>query len=114
MSQRRPPQDLTGKQRRQLRALGHHLHPTVMIGKEGGSDALLGRVTQELEAHELIKIRILENAPEAVKRLAPLIAEQSGAHVAQILGNTALLYRQRGTDPTIELAQRAGPPYQKP
>ena len=48
--------DLTGKQKRQLRALAHGLKPVVQMGQKGATDALKSKVKQELEVHELIKV----------------------------------------------------------
>src|SRR5207244_3272548 len=41
--------DLSGKQRRYLRALGHHLDPVLQIGHEGLSDALVAHASAQLE-----------------------------------------------------------------
>ncbi len=90
-----PPPVLTGRERRRLRALGHHLTPVVTVGKEGVTPAVLRALDQELTAHELIKIKVLETAPVSVDTGAQRAAEGSGAAVAQILGRTALLYRPR-------------------
>ena len=97
------PEGLTGKQRRHLRALGHHLTPVVQIGHEGVSEALVQQTDGQLEAHELIKIKIGENAPEDRHASAEALAEKTGSQVAQVLGRTALLYRPRQKNPAIEL-----------
>ena len=86
-----PPADLTGKQRRALRALGHHLEVVVQVGHEGVTDAVVRQVMSQLEAHELIKVKVGENAPQGRKAAADELAAQSGAHLAQILGRTVLL-----------------------
>ena len=51
---------LTGKQRRYLRSLGHHLDPVIHVGKEGISEGLIGAADVALEEHELIKIKLGE------------------------------------------------------
>ena len=97
------PVTLTGKERRQLRALGHHLKPVVQVGKGGASEALVVEVDRELKAHELIKIKVLESAPSNPEPLARQLALSLDAHVAQVLGRTALLYRAREDNPKISI-----------
>jgi RNA-binding protein len=94
---------LTGKQRRHLRALGHPLRPLVLVGKEGVTDALAAAIDQALLDHELIKVKVGENAGVDRHDAADAIAEKTRSEVAQVLGNTVLLYRRRAEDPTIEL-----------
>lgn len=98
---------LTGKQRRFLRARGHGLTAVVQMGKEGMTPAFLQAVDQALEDHELIKIRIgqgalIENKTER-KVAAEELARQTNSEVAQVLGNTLLVYRRHPEDPRIEL-----------
>ena len=94
---------LTGRQRRHLRALGHHLQPVVQVGHEGITEAVVRETHQQLETHELIKVRIGESSPQDRHEGAELLAEKTGAQVAQVLGRTALLYRPRKEKPEIVL-----------
>ncbi|KIH77414.1 RNA-binding protein [Geoalkalibacter ferrihydriticus] len=86
-------QKLTGKQARHLRALGHHLNPTVMVGKEEIDERVMQSVEEVLEAHELIKVKIQKGCLTDRKDVAEELARRSGSVVAQILGQTILLYR---------------------
>jgi RNA-binding protein len=95
--------ELSGKQRRHLRALGHHLHAVVQIGHDGVTDALALETNRQLEAHELIKVKVSENAPLERHDAADALAQRCGAEVAQVLGRTALLYRPRKEKPQIVL-----------
>ena len=95
-------QQLTGKQVRFLRGLGHHLQPVVMIGKEAISETLLASLEEALAAHELIKVKLQEGCPLDRREAATLLAEKTGAAVAQVLGKTILLYR-RGEKPKLNL-----------
>lgn len=95
--------ELTGKQRRHLRALGQKLTPTLHVGHEGVSEAVLRQADALLEAHELIKVRVGDNAPADRHETAAMLAQGTRAHLAQVLGRTALLYRRRREEPTIEL-----------
>ena len=75
----------------------------VQIGHDGVSEALVQQTDGQLEAHELIKIKIGENAPEDRHASAEALAEKTRSQVAQVLGRTALLYRPRKENPAIEL-----------
>jgi RNA-binding protein len=89
--------NLTGKQKRHLRGLGHHLSPVVMIGHEGLTDAVVAHTDRALSDHELVKIKTLGDD------VAAALAERTGAVLVQELGHTALLFRRRKKDPIIEL-----------
>jgi len=94
---------LTGKQRRHLRALGHALRPVVQIGKEGVTESLVDAIDRALLDHELIKVKIGENAGIERHDAAELLAARTGSEVAQVLGNVLLLYRAHPDQPAIEL-----------
>lgn len=94
---------LTGKQRHFLRGLGHHLDPTVQVGKEGISSGLVGALDVALEQHELIKVRLGDSVGAARREIAAAIAEAAGAELAGVVGRTLLLYRARKEEPEIVL-----------
>jgi RNA-binding protein len=94
---------LTGKQRRHLRALGQQLGPTLHVGQEGVSEAVVRQADVQLEARELIKVRVGDNAPEDRHATAESLARRTRAELAQVIGRTALLYRRRREEPTIVL-----------
>jgi len=98
---------LTGKQRRHLRALGHNLPAIATIGKEGISPTFTMAVDQALADHELVKIRVGKNALVDRHGASQDLAAQTSSEVAQVLGNTILLYRRHPEKPTIELPDSA-------
>jgi RNA-binding protein len=94
---------LTGKEKRQLRGLGHGLSPVVMVGKGELSEALIKETDVALSAHELIKVKLLESCLMERHEVAQQLAEACGAEVAQVLGRTFLLYR-KGEKPKIQFS----------
>ncbi len=92
---------LTGKQRRQLRALGHHLEPVVIVGQSGVTEGVIGAVEQALHDHELIKVKIHEG-PEERHEAAEKLAQGAQAELVQLLGRTALLFKKRQEDSQFE------------
>jgi RNA-binding protein len=94
---------LTGKQRRTLRALGHHLQPVVQVGHGGVTDAVVAALEQALHDHELVKVKISENAPAPRQEISEALAAATTSEVAQVLGRTVLVYRARPVDPKIVL-----------
>ncbi|MFW6049654.1 MAG: ribosome assembly RNA-binding protein YhbY [Myxococcota bacterium] len=101
--QRRPPGDLTGKQRRHLRGLAHHLDPVVQVGKEGVSSAVRRQVDRALDDHELIKVRVNEGCPDDRFTVADLLTDPLGAHLAGKAGRVLILYRRHPSKPRIGL-----------
>lgn len=94
---------LTGKQRRHLRGLGHDLKPIVQVGRAGIDDGVVAAIDQALTDHELVKIKLGEAADLDRHDAADAIAQRTGSEVAQVLGNTLLLYRADPDDPVIVL-----------
>ena len=89
---------LTGKQRRALRALGHHLEPVVLVGQAGITEGVIGAIQQALQDHELIKVKI---TPDERKESAAELATASGSELVQVLGRSVLLYKPRKENPKI-------------
>lgn len=94
---------LTGKQRRHLRALGHHLEPVVQLGKLGLTDAVTAAVEDAIERHELVKVRLGTECPDDRHEVADKLAAALGAEAAQVVGRTLLLYRRHPKEPKITL-----------
>jgi RNA-binding protein len=95
--------DLSGKQKRHLRALGHHLDALLQIGHEGITDAVVAQANTQLRRHELIKVRVLESSPLDRREAAEDLSARTGAALAQVLGRTFLLYKRDPEKPRIEL-----------
>lgn len=94
---------LTGKQKRHLRSLAHHLDPIFQVGKGGVNDHLIRHISEALETRELIKVSILNNCMEDREEIAPALAEGSGAELVQVIGKTIVLYKESREHKTIEL-----------
>jgi RNA-binding protein len=96
---------LTGKQRRYLRGLGHELRSIVQVGKGGLDDGLVAALDRALLDHELVKVKLGEVPDDLGDRhdIATNLAGRTRSHVAQVLGNTVLLYRAHPDEPTIVL-----------
>jgi RNA-binding protein len=80
------------------------------VGKEALTDAVVNKMDQELEAHELIKVRLQDGCSDPAKELYPVLAEQSHSELVQIIGKIGVFYRRRKKDPAITLPkpQRRG------
>lgn len=94
---------LTGKQKRYLRSLAHHLTPIFQVGKSGVNDHLITHIEQALEARELIKVSVLNNCLEDAGDIAEELAARSGAELVQKIGRTVVLYKESKENKTIEL-----------
>jgi len=93
---------LTGKQNRYLRGLGHHLDPIVMVGKAGLSESIVTSVSEALDLHELIKVKVQDGCDLDRREVADALAKVTHASLVQVLGRTILLFR-RSVDPKITL-----------
>ena len=95
--------ELSGSQRKFLRGLGHGLNPMLQIGKEGLSDGVFRQLEKLLLDHELVKIKILQNAPTAREDVVNWIGDRQLAALVQQVGKTFLLYAPHPEEPVLVL-----------
>ena len=86
--------ELTSKQRKELEKIAHDLQPVVIVGGAGVTDGVIDMVDNSLEAHELIKVRFNEYKDEK-KELTQQLCEKTDAALVRIIGNVAILYREK-------------------
>ena len=92
---------LAASQRKQLRALAHHLEPVVRVGHAGVTDGVVDATARALLDHELIKVRLYE--PEDKKLMAGELASRTGAALCGLLGHTVILYKRHPKRPRIAI-----------
>lgn len=94
---------LSSKQIRKLRSLGMTEEVVVMIGKEGVSPAVVASAREAIKKRELIKVRVLQNAPEEPADAITMLAERADANLVQVIGRNGLLFKRNFDKPRIEL-----------
>ncbi|CAM4000064.1 ribosome assembly RNA-binding protein YhbY [Cohnella lubricantis] len=98
---------LTGKQKRYLRSLAHHLDPVFQIGKGGVNDQLIRHIEEAIEVRELMKVNILNNNDDDRHEIATEIAERSGCELVQVIGKTIVLYKESKDHKEIVLPRKS-------
>ena len=85
---------LKGKQKRQLRALAHHLTPIFQVGKSVVNSEMVQGIRDALEKRELLKVSILQNCEEDKDEVAKVLSERTLSELVQVIGHTIVLYKQ--------------------
>jgi RNA-binding protein len=85
---------LTSKYKQQLKAQAHSLHPIVMLGANGLTDAVNAEIERALLDHELIKIKVGEKDRAARKELINEICQTHQAELVQAIGLVAVIYKK--------------------
>lgn len=94
---------LTGKQKRYLRSLAHHLSPIFQVGKGGVNENMIKQIRDALEARELMKVSVLQNCDDDKQTVAEELAIGTKAEVVQIIGNIIVLYKESKENKEITL-----------
>ena len=89
---------ITAEERRALRARAHALNPVVSISQNGLSDAVLKEISNSLDSHELIKIRVYGDDRAAREGYMTSICEQLGAAPVQQIGKLLVIWRPAPED----------------
>ena len=84
---------MTSKQRSKLKSIAANLSPVTQIGKGGITENLLNTLSEALEASEIIKVNVLQNAEADADTIAQNVAELLGAEVVYVIGRKAVFYR---------------------
>jgi len=95
---------LTSKQRAFLRSRAHTLKPILHVGNDGVTPQVLEAVEEAFNTRELLKVKVLESAPQSARDAGAAIAEGlAGVEVPQTIGRTVVLYRPFPEDPELTL-----------
>ena len=101
---------LTPAQRKLHRAEAHHLDPVVMIGNDGLTPAVIKEAEMALNAHGLIKIRVLGDDRHAREAMFVALADQLHAAPIQHIGKLFVLWRPPvEKERTVDEDRMAGP-----
>lgn len=94
---------MTTKQRAFLKGLAMNIDPILQLGKGCVTPEFTSAVDEALEARELIKIHVLNNAEDDHREMAQVLAERTHSEVVQVIGKMIVLYRESKTKKKIEL-----------
>lgn len=105
-----PAIQLTIQERKAHRAEAHHLSPVVMIGNDGLTPAVRKETDAALNAHGLIKIRVLGDDRAQREAIYLELADALGAAPIQHIGKLLVLWRPKPPKVKTEDEERkAGP-----
>ena len=93
--------ELSERQRKYLRGLGHALNPVLLIGQHGVTPAVIAEATRALHDHELIKVKFHGAHREGRDAGLAQLATATGGVLLQRIGHTALYYKRRIDRPGI-------------
>jgi putative YhbY family RNA-binding protein len=84
---------LSPTERRDLRALAHHLEPVVTVGHHGLTPAVLHEIDLALLAHDLVKVRVLGDDRQARDAMLAQACEALDCAPVQHVGKVLVLWR---------------------
>ena len=84
---------LTSKQRAEFRAQANSLDTTLMVGKDGVTEAVVAEADRLLTARELVKGKVLETALMSAREVSDAICEATGADGISCVGSKFVIWR---------------------
>jgi RNA-binding protein len=88
---------LTPKMKRRIETVIYTEKPTLHIGKEGVTKQIINEVVKQLDAREIIKVKILKTALQEneTKNIAEGIAYRTDSEIVDVRGHTFLLFKPK-------------------
>ena len=83
---------LTSKERAELRAQANSLETTLIVGKDGVTEAVIAEADKLLTAKELVKGKVLETAMMTAREVSDEICEATGADGVSCVGYKFVIY----------------------
>ena len=93
--------ELSERQRKYLRGLGHALKPVLLIGNAGITPAVITEAKRALHDHELIKVKFRGAERENRDQGLAQLATATDSVLVQRIGHTGLYYKRRNDRPGI-------------
>ena len=88
---------INSRQRAQLRGLANGIDTILYVGKDGITDNVVRQCSDALEARELIKGKVLDNALMSAREVCGELCEACRAEPVQVIGSKFILYRESRT-----------------
>ena len=85
---------LTATEKRELKSRAHPLKPVVLIGQRGITDPVLASISEALDAHQLVKVRLPAGEKGERSAQASSIAMALNADEIGVIGRVLILYRK--------------------
>ena len=85
---------LRKEERIALRSLGQTLPDLVIMGKNGLTESVVKQIEDNLNAYELVKIKVLPNSNDEIYTIGEQIEEELNCETVTIIGSKILIYRQ--------------------
>ena len=80
--------------RKNLKALGHKLHPVVTVAGKGLSDTVQEEIRRALNDHELIEVMLVVGDRTAKQQVIADICTICDCELVQQIGHVALIYKE--------------------
>ena len=107
--------ELTPAERQALKGRAHRLRPVVLVGGDGLTPPVVAEVDRALEAHELIKIRVMGEDRDARERVLGEVCAATDATPVQHIGRILVIYREQSEKSVPKaLSARRPAPRRKP
>ncbi|MDR0916015.1 MAG: YhbY family RNA-binding protein [Oscillospiraceae bacterium] len=85
---------INSRQRAQLRGLAVTADTILHVGKGGVTENIAMQANNALEAREIVKGRVLENAGLTPREVAENLATATKSEIVQTIGSKFVLYRE--------------------
>lgn len=101
--------NLTNKQKKRFRAIGHQLRPVVTVASRGLTESVVHEIGRALADHELVKIKFNLGDRNVRDVLLGELIDAVDAVTIQVVGNVALIYRlEESPSPVLSNVLRSG------
>jgi RNA-binding protein len=87
--------ELSERQRKYLRGLGHRLTPVLLIGSAGVTPGVIAEAKRALHDHELVKVKFRGGERDTRDVALADLAAATESILLQRIGHTALYYKRR-------------------
>lgn len=87
--------------RAKLRKIGHPMRPLMRVGKAGVTEGFVTELVRSLKAHQLVKVSMESSQKDEARAQAEELAEKAECEVVDLVGSSALFYREDPEDPLV-------------
>ncbi len=94
---------LSPSQRRYLRSLAHDLHPVILLGAKGATDAVVKELDLALSHHELVKVKLSGGDKDERQQQIDVLSAGTQSESVQQIGHIVVLFRRNEDEPKLAL-----------